>query len=114
MKLRFRVPFGADIEQIPKMFKRIGQELLEHPEIKDDFIQPFKLQGVLEVDDYGLIIRAKFMPKPVRQFTIRHHNYRAVQEAFAAADIEFATPQARVVFDDDQEDATGNKNLQAR
>ena len=104
MKLRFRVPFGADIERIRKMFKKIGQDLLEHPDVKDDFIQPFKSQGVIEVDDYGLIIRAKFMSKPGRQFIIRRHAYRAVQEAFAEAGIEFATPEVRVVVDEDEED----------
>lgn len=103
MKLRFRVPFGADIERIRKMFKRIGQELAQMPELKDDFIQPFKSQGVLEVDDYGLVIRAKFMSKPGRQFIIRRHAFRAVQEAFAEAGIEFATPEVRVVVDDEDE-----------
>ncbi len=106
MKLRFRVPFGADVEQIRKMFKKIGQDLLEYPDIKDDFIQPFKSQGVLEVDDYGLVIRAKFMSKPGRQFIIRRHAHRAVQEAFAEAGIDFATPEVRVVVDDDDEEDT--------
>ncbi len=104
-KLRFRVPFGADIEQIRKMFKRIGRELLEHPEIEDVLIQPFKSRGVLKVEDCGLIIRAKFMSKPVRQFTIRRHAYRTVQEAFAAAGIGFAILDVRV----DEEDVTRNK-----
>jgi len=107
MKLRFRVPFGADIERIRKMFKKIGQDLLEHPDVKDDFIQPFKSQGVIEVDDYGLVIRAKFMSKPGRQFIIRRHAYRAVQEGFAEAGIEFATPEVRVVVDEDEEDEMG-------
>lgn len=112
MKLRFRVPFDADIEQIRKMFKKIGQDLAEHPEIGEDFIQPLKSQGVLEVDDYGLVIRAKFMSKPGRQFIIRRHAYRAVQEAFAAAGIEFATPEVRVVADD--EDAAENGTTSER
>lgn len=107
MKLRFRVPFGADIERIRKIFKKIGQDLLEYPDIKDDFIQPFKSQGVIEVDDYGLVVRAKFMSKPGRQFIIRRHAYRAVQEAFAEAEIEFATPEVRVVVDDEEEDEAG-------
>ena len=111
MKLRFRVPFGADIEKIRKMFKKIGQDLLELPDIEDDFIQPFKSQGVLEVDDYGLVIRAKFMSKPGRQFIIRRHAYRAVQEAFAEAGIEFATPEVRVVVDDDEEEEEVRRKL---
>jgi len=113
MKLRFRVPFGADVEQIRKMFKKIGQDLLEYPDIGEDFIQPFKSQGVLEVDDYGLVIRAKFMSKPGRQFIIRRHAYRAVQEAFAAAGIEFATPEVRVVAGDDDETENGTTSEQA-
>ena len=82
------------------MFKRIGRELLEHPKIEDVLIQPFKSQGVLNVDDCGLIIRAKFMSKPVRQFTIRHRAYRAIQEAFAAVGIGLATPDVRVNGED--------------
>ena len=104
MKLRFRVPFGADIERIRKIFKKIGQDLLEYPDLEGDFIQPFKSQGVIEVDDYGLVVRAKFMSKPGHQFIIRRHAYRAVQEAFAEAGIDFATPEVRVVVDDEEED----------
>jgi small-conductance mechanosensitive channel len=33
MKLRFTVPFGSDPEKIRKIFKKIGQDMLEHPRI---------------------------------------------------------------------------------
>lgn len=104
MKLKFRVPFDADVRQVKKIFKKIGAELMEHPEIGEDFIQPFKSQGVLEVDDYGLVIRAKFMSKPGKQFMIRKEAYIAVQNAFAEHGIEFARPEVRVVVDGDEDD----------
>ncbi|WP_282604580.1 mechanosensitive ion channel family protein [Pelagibius sp. Alg239-R121] len=104
MKLKFRVPFDTDVRAVKKIFKKIGAELLEHPEIGEDFIQPFKSQGVFEVDDYGLVIRAKFMAKPGRQFVIRKEAYIAVQQAFQANDIEFARPEVKVTVEDEQED----------
>ncbi len=103
MKLKFRIPFDTDVRKVKKIFKKIGADLAENPEIGEDFIQPFKSQGVLEVDDYGLVIRAKFMSKPGKQFMIRKEAYIAVQNAFAENDIEFARPEVRVVVDDDEE-----------
>lgn len=104
MKLKFRIKFDADVRKVKKIFKKIGADLLAHPEIGEDFIQPFKSQGVLEVDDYGLVIRAKFMAKPGKQFMIRKEAYIAVQNAFAENGIEFARPEVRVVVDGDEEE----------
>lgn len=104
MKLKFRVPFDTDVRAVKKMFKKIGTDLLEHPEIGEDFIQPFKSQGVFEVDDYGLVIRAKFMAKPGRQFMIRKEAYIAVQEAFQEHGIEFARPEIKVTVEDESDD----------
>ncbi|MEM6988086.1 MAG: mechanosensitive ion channel domain-containing protein, partial [Pseudomonadota bacterium] len=81
MKLRFRVPFDTDINKVKKIFKRIGQEMLEHPEIGEDFLQPFKSQGVAEMDDDAIVVRGKFMAKPGRQFMIRKEVYVRVQQA---------------------------------
>ena len=103
MKLKFRVKFDADVRKVKKIFKKIGADLLENPEIGEDFIQPFKSQGVLEVDDYGLVLRAKFMSKPGKQFMIRKEAYIQVQNAFAENGIEFARPEVHVVLDEDDD-----------
>ncbi len=117
MKLKFRVPFDTDVRAVKKIFKKIGLDLLENPDIGEDFLQPFKSQGVFEVDDYGLVIRAKFMSKPGRQFMIRKEAYIAVQEAFREHGIDFARPEVKVTVEDEADDdeapnAAGNK-LQA-
>jgi small-conductance mechanosensitive channel len=96
MKLRFRVPFDTDVNQVKKLFKKIGQDLLEHPDLADGFLQPFKSQGVAEVDDNGIVIRGKFMSKPGKQFMIRKELYVRVQKAFEAAGIPFARKQVMV------------------
>ncbi|WP_246455485.1 mechanosensitive ion channel family protein [Sulfitobacter aestuariivivens] len=98
MKLRFTVPFDSDPNQIKKIFKKIGQELLEVPEFQEDFLAPFKSQGVLEIDDVGMVIRGKFMCKPGTQFMIRKEIYNRVSAAFAEAGIDFARREVRVAL----------------
>ena len=71
-------------------------DLLQHPEIRDDFLAPFKSQGVYSVDDSALVIRAKFTAKPGRQFLIRREAYAAVQRAFAENGIRFADRRVTV------------------
>ncbi len=104
MKLKFRVPFDTDVDRVRKILKVVGQELLDHPDIKDDFIQPFKSQGAVEVDDYGFVISTKFMSKPGKQFLIRRYAFAAVQDAFEEHGIEFARPKLDVTVEDGDDD----------
>ena len=96
MKLRFTVPFDTDPNKVKKIFKKIGAEMLEHETLGDDFLQPFKSQGVLEIDDVGMVIRGKFMAKPGKQFMIRKEIFNRVSAAFAENGIEFARREVRV------------------
>ena len=90
MKLEFRVPTNTDLQKVKKIFKKIGAEMLEHPELGKDFIEPFKSQGVKAIEDSAIIIRGKFMSRPGRQFVIRKELYNRVQAEFQAAGVEFA------------------------
>ncbi len=99
MKLRFTVPFDTDLNKVKKLFKQIGREMMEVPEFAQDMLQPFKSQGVLEVDDVGIVIRGKFMAKPGKQFTLRKEIYSRVQKAFDENGIQFARKEVRVRLD---------------
>ena len=98
MKLRFTVPFNTDPNKVKKIFKKIGQEMLALEEFKDDFLQPFKSQGMLEIDDVGMVFRGKFMAKPGTQFTIRKEIFNRVNAAFAENGLEFARREVRVAL----------------
>jgi len=96
MKLRFHLPFETDVNKVKKIFKKIGKDLLEDPILGDDFLQPFKSQGVAEVTENGMIVRGKFMAKPGKQFMIRKEVYVRVQKALDEAGIPFARKQVMV------------------
>ena len=91
VKLKFTVPFEADINLVKKLFKQIGKEILEAP-YADDIIQTFKSQGVYDVNDVGIVVRGKFMAKPGKQWMIKKDVYSRVQKYFAENGIEFAPP----------------------
>lgn len=98
MKLMFTVPFDTDPNKVKKIFKKIGAEMLADPLFKDDFLEPFKSQGVFQFDDVGIVMRGKFMAKPGTQFTIRKEIYNRVRSEFDANGIEFARREVRVAM----------------
>ena len=96
MKLEFRVPFDTDMQQVKKIFKQIGAEMMADEELGSNLLDPPKSQGVFQMDDSAMIVRAKFMAKPGKQFVIRRELYHRVQKAFDSAGIEFARRQVSV------------------
>jgi small-conductance mechanosensitive channel len=96
MKLKFTVPFDTDMDVVRRLFGKIGEEMMEHPTIGEDFIHPFKFQAVIDVDDVGIVFRGKFTCKPGTQWSIRKQVYMRVQKAFEENNIQFARKEVRV------------------
>ncbi len=113
MKLPLRLTFDADIEKVRKLVKKLGQQLLSHPDVGKSFLQPLKSQGVVEIDDSSLIVRVKFMTKPGDQWVTRKVVYAAIQEMFRAEGIRFANKQVTVRIADEDEDMPQSTKRQA-
>ena len=110
MKLPLRVTYDTDVEKVRKLIKKLGVELLEDPVIGEDFIQPLKSQGVIEMQDSAMIIRVKFMTKPGDQWMIRKRVYQDIRELFAREGIKFAHREVTVrIADEDEKGLTDQK-----
>ena len=96
MKLPLRVTYDTDVEKVRKLIKKLGQRLLEDPEIGPDFIQPLKSQGVIEMQDSAMIIRVKFMTKPGDQWVIRKRVFQEIRDLFEREGIKFAHREVTV------------------
>jgi moderate conductance mechanosensitive channel len=92
VKFNLHLEPNADIEIVRRTVKRVGQELLDDPEIGADFIQPLKMQGVVDVLQTALIVRCKFTAIPVRPTYLQRQALHRLIEAFAAAELHFAAP----------------------
>jgi moderate conductance mechanosensitive channel len=96
MKLPLRVTYDTDVEKVRKLVKKLGQELLEHPEIGKSFLQPLKSQGVVQMEDSAMIIRVKYMTRPGDQWATRKVVYAAIRELFQREGIRFASREVTV------------------
>ena len=103
MKLPLRVTYDTDVEKVRKLIKKLGQELLSDPVIGENFIQPLKSQGVIEMQDSAMIIRVKFMTKPGDQWLVRKKVYEEIRELFAREGIHFAHREVTVRLADGKE-----------
>ncbi len=112
MKLPLRVTYDTDIEKVRKLVKKLGQRLLEDPEIGPQFLQPLKSQGVIEMQDSAMIIRVKFMTKPGDQWVIRKTVYAQLRELFIQEGIKFAHREVTVRLADNQLDQLSVKQKQ--
>jgi moderate conductance mechanosensitive channel len=92
IKFNLQLEPTADIEMVRKVIKRVGQELLDDPEIGAEFIQPLKMQGVIDVLQTALVVRCKFTATPIRPTYIQRRALQRLIEAFSAAEIHFAAP----------------------
>lgn len=70
-KMLFRVALDTDVEAVRKLFKKIGQEIADDPELNADLIEPFKSQGIGALEEGTLVIRGKYKARAGRQFQIR-------------------------------------------
>ena len=102
MKLPLRVTYDTDVEKVRKLVKKLGQRLLEHPQVGHTFMQPLKSQGVYKMEDSAMIIRVKFMTKPGEQFVTRKVVYESIQDLFAQEGIHFAHKEVTVRLADGQ------------
>ena len=96
MKLELRVTYDTDVEKVRKLIKNLGQELLQDPEVGDQFLQPLKSQGVKAMEDSAMILRVKFMTRPGEQFVIRKLVYARIRELFEREGIKFAHREVTV------------------
>jgi len=92
------IPFGEiqHPEKVRKLIKKLGQQLADDPEIGENFLQPLKSQGVIEMQDSAMIVRVKFMTRPGDQWTIRKRVFQEIRDLFYREGIKFAHREVTV------------------
>jgi len=95
-KIAIGVTYDSDLEKARKLIKQIGLELQKDPEFGPLILEPLKMQGVDELGDYSITIRAKMMTLPGEQFVIRRQAYAMIKKAFDENGIKFAFPTVQV------------------
>lgn len=120
VKFNLDFPYDADIDQIRKVIKKVGQAMMDDEEFGKDFIKPVKSAGVREITNSVMTIRVKFTAQPGTHFVIRREAYKRITEALAAKGIHYAhrkvivdLPQELIEAAKDGSNETAQQTLQA-
>ncbi len=65
--------------------------MFDDQEMKEDFLQPLKMQGVFDITDNALIVRFKFTVKPNRPTFIQREALKRMFRTLPGQGISFAT-----------------------
>jgi small-conductance mechanosensitive channel len=103
--------YDSDIDKAKKLIKQIGQELAKDPDLGPSILQPLKMQGVEQFDDYGMRVRTKMMTRPGEQFVVRRKANAMIKKAFDANGIRFAIPKVQVAHDAEDSSAAAAQLL---
>lgn len=91
MKFTIRLDRDADIEKARKTIKKLGQQMLEDPELGSEFLLPLKMQGVQEIADAAIVVRCKFTAKPNKPTWLQREALKRVYRALQEAGVPFAS-----------------------
>ena len=98
VKFNLRFARDTDIEKLRKASKKIGAEIAELPQFKDEILAPFKMQGVADIIENALLIRFKFTARPGNPAAIQREAVKRMFSVFPGMGIEFAKEGAAVVL----------------
>jgi moderate conductance mechanosensitive channel len=95
-KIAIGITYDSDLTLAKKLIKQIGLDLAKDPEYAPLILEPLKMQGVDNLGDFAVQIRAKMMTLPGEQFVIRRQAYAMIKKAFDENGIKFAFPTVQV------------------
>jgi small-conductance mechanosensitive channel len=97
IKFNLRLSRESDIEVVRKLAKKIGQAMLDDPEIGSEFLVPLKLQGVADILENALVMRFKFTVRPIKASLVQREAVKRLYVAFKDQGIKFATNAVFVI-----------------
>ena len=114
IKFPLEFPYDTDIDKVRKIIKKVGVEMLEDEDLGDDFILPVKSQGVYQITNSVMVIRAKFTSKPGKQFVIKREAFRRITEALNAKGIYYAHRKVIVDFPEQSKADSADQEAQQK
>jgi moderate conductance mechanosensitive channel len=105
VKFKLSLPYDTSISQVRKIIKKVGQQLMEDPELGPDIILPVKSMGVQTVADSVMTFRVRFTARFGRQGIIQRKAFEMITEALAKKGIHYAHRRVIVEIPHDHEKA---------
>ncbi|MBN1103396.1 MAG: mechanosensitive ion channel [Deltaproteobacteria bacterium] len=105
------VAYRENVDEVIKILKEIGDELYRDPEWGKDMIEPLEVFGLDRFDDSAVVIRARLITKPLRQWALGREFNRRMKKVFDERGIEIPFPHRTVYMGEPKAGASAPLNV---
>ena len=96
VNLDIGIAYSSNLEKVIEVVNRVGKELTEDPEWKDDILKPPQFNRVNDFADSAIIIKILGETKPLKQWAVAGELRKRLKIAFDKENIEIPFPQVSV------------------
>ncbi len=97
------VAYREDIDEVMDVLKEVGEELYNDPDFQDSILSPLEVFGLDRFEDSAVIIKIRFVTKPLKQWGVRREFYRRMKRVFDERGIEIPFPHRTVYMGEPKE-----------
>lgn len=105
------VAYRENVDEVMEIMKAVDAELREDPDFKDDILEPLEVMGLDEFGNSALVIKARTMTKPIKQWRVAREFRRRLKKAFDERDIEIPFPHLTLYMGKDKQDQSPPMNI---
>jgi small-conductance mechanosensitive channel len=96
------VAYREDVDEVIEVMKAVDEKLRSDPEFRDDIMNPLEVLGLDEFADSAVVIKARSMTKPGRQWAVGREFNRRLKKAFDEKGIEIPYPHLTLYMGQDK------------
>ncbi|MEJ2587055.1 MAG: mechanosensitive ion channel [Deltaproteobacteria bacterium] len=86
------VAYREDVDKVIEILEEIGKGMAEDPVYGKNILEPLEIFGLDRFEDSSVVIRARFMTKPLKQWGVRREFNRRLKRVFDERGIEIPFP----------------------
>lgn len=98
------VAYRENVDEVIDVMKEVDEDLRNDPDYKDDILEPIEILGLDKFDNSAVIIRARTMTKPSKQWRVGREFNRRLKRVFDERNIEIPFPHVTLYMGKDKQD----------
>jgi small conductance mechanosensitive channel len=97
------VAYKEDVDEVIGIMKEIGEEMKNDPDYGEDMLEPLEIFGLDRFEDSAVVIRARLITRPFRQWALGREFNRRLKKVFDQRGIEIPFPHQTVYMGEPKE-----------
>lgn len=97
------VAYKEDVDHVIEVIKRVDEEMRNHPDFKDDILEPIEILGLDQFADSAVIVKARIKTKPIKQWGVGREFNRLLKKRFDEEGIEIPFPHVTLYIGQDKQ-----------